>query len=83
MPHDPTAPSHEDLRRDLRPLVALLAGNDDGQLALFEVDDCLGGDGLVPCPARGAHDRLTDCGACWCDVAWGHATAAQVLRGQA
>ena len=84
MSYDSTVPSHEDLQDDLRPLVDLLAGNDDGQLALFEVDDCVGGSGaLVPCPRRGIHERLTDCWACWCDVTRGHVAPERVLRGQA
>lgn len=80
MEHDPTLTSWDDLQHELQPLVDLLAGHDDGQLVLFEVDDCLSAGHLVPCPLRGTHLRLTDCWACWCDVTRGHVTADQVLR---
>jgi hypothetical protein len=51
-----------------------------GQLALWPVDDLLGDKRYVRCPRRGRHARLTDCWMCWCDVAWGRATAAQLLE---
>lgn len=50
-----------------------------GQLALWPIDDLLGSRVYVACSRRGLHARLADCWMCWCDVAWGHATASQVL----
>lgn len=37
----------------------------------------------VPCPARGTHDRLTDCWMCWSDVMRGAAIEPEVLSPEA
>lgn len=50
-----------------------------GQLALWPLDDLLATKTYVGCPRRGLHARVADCWMCWCDVAWGYATASQVL----
>lgn len=34
---------------------------------------------LIPCPNRGTHERLTDCGVCWADVMRGVAVETDVL----
>lgn len=60
----------------------LLEDNAEGQLALWPVEDLLGTKRYIACPRRGAHERLTECWACWCDVTYGYATAAQVLSGE-
>lgn len=50
-----------------------------GQLALWAVDDLLAAKAYIACPQRGLHVRLVECWVCWCDVAYGYATASQVL----
>lgn len=50
-----------------------------GQLAIWPVDDLLGSKSYVPCPRRGLHAKITECGLCYGDWAWGKATAEQVL----
>ena len=58
----------------------LLDDNGEGQLALWPMGDLLGPKRYVSCPQRGTHFRLTDCWMCWCDVAYGDASAQEVLR---
>jgi hypothetical protein len=60
----------------------LLADNDARQRALWPLDDLLTQKTYVACSRRGSHGTLGECWACWCDVAWGHATREQVLRGE-
>lgn len=50
-----------------------------GQLAVWTIDDLLGTKTHVPCPRRGLHARVAECWLCWTDVAFGYATASQVL----
>ena len=50
-----------------------------GSLVLWPVDDLIGSKRYVACPRRGQHQKLVECWMCWCDVAYGHATASQVL----
>jgi hypothetical protein len=50
-----------------------------GQLAMWPIDDLLGTKAYLACPRRGTHFKVTDCHMCWCDWAWGKATASQVL----
>lgn len=60
-------------------LAAELDDNATGQLELLPVDDWLEDKRYVPCPRRGTHQRLVDCWMCWCDVAYGYATASEVI----
>jgi hypothetical protein len=60
----------------------LLADNDASQVAFWPVDDFLAEKTYVACPRRRTHAVLGECWVCWCDVAWGHATRDEVLRGE-
>lgn len=56
-----------------------LAVFDDDQQAFWPIDDLIAKKTYVPCPERGTHARLVECWMCFCDVAYGHATADEVL----
>jgi hypothetical protein len=56
-----------------------LASNAYGQQELWPVDDFVQPKSYVVCPRRGRHLKITECWACWCDWAWGNATASDVL----
>jgi len=57
----------------------LLEDWSDGQLVLWPVDDILSRKRYIACPRRGMHGKITECWLCWCDWAWGYATASEVL----
>ena len=56
-----------------------LADNNDGQLALWPVDDLMSVKRYVGCPDRGTHVKITECWLCYGDWAWGRARASDLL----
>ena len=81
--HDALLTDDQDWLRSFSTSLKILEDWSCGQLALWSVDDLLGDETYVPCPRRGTHRRLVECHMCWCDVAWGTATASQVLTREA
>ena len=69
----------QDWLRSFSASLKILGAWSVGQLALWPIDDLLGAKTYVPCPRRGLHACVADCWMCWCDVAYGCATASQVL----
>ena len=59
--------------------LAELASNASGQQALWPVDDFVESNTYTACPRRGTHRTITECHLCWCDWAWGYASASEVL----
>lgn len=57
----------------------VLGQHDDTQGAFWPVDDFIMGKAYVACPRRGTHTRLAECWMCFGDVAYGYATADEVL----
>lgn len=78
--YDDLLTDDQDWLRSFSASLEILEDWSAGPLALWPVDDLLGDKQYVRCPRRGRHARVTDCWMCWCDVAWGRATAAEVLR---
>ncbi len=77
--YDDLLTGDQDWLRSFAASLKVLEDWSTGQLALWPVDDLLGTKTYIACPRRGHHARAADCWMCWCDVAYGYATASQVL----
>ncbi len=77
--YDDLLTDDQDWLRSFSTSLKILEDWSAGQLAIWHVDDLIGTKSYVACPKRGLHTRITECWLCWCDWAWGKATASEVL----